>query len=170
MRAFIRLLGIMIFTAPLLAQATVVWSPCQTVAGVTNQPVGSNFLLTLSPEISGRSSQGIAGAVTFEAGQAGLGTDLSGLLASSLMAISLDRQVQISYDNSSSTCWATGVSIGGTLGSARGANAQPRKRSHSAPSRLTRLPTRELGKHETTRQQYLNSVNSGFNHARSMDV
>lgn len=116
MRAFIRLLGMVIITAPLLAQATVVRSPCQTVVGVTNQPVGSNFLVTLSPGISGCSSQGITGAVTFQASQAGLGTDLSSLLTSSLTAISLGREVQISYDNSSSTCWGTGVSIGGTSG------------------------------------------------------
>jgi len=66
---------------PVLTQATVPWSWCQTITGVTVQPVGSNILVSLSPGIGGCSSQGMTGAITFSAGQLGLATgDLSGLL------------------------------------------------------------------------------------------
>lgn len=102
---------------PVLSQAAVAWSSCQTVTGVTVQPVGSNILVSLSPGISGCSSQGITGAITFSAGQLGLATgDLSGLLASSMTALALGRQVLIAVDTSSSNCYATSVSVGGYNG------------------------------------------------------
>jgi len=60
--------------APAFAPAAVAWSSCQTITGVTVQPVGSNILVSLSPGIGGCSSQGVAGAITFSAGQLGLAT------------------------------------------------------------------------------------------------
>jgi hypothetical protein len=105
--------------SPVMSQAAVVWSGCQTITGVTNQPAGQNFFLTLSPGIttctSTVGSQGITGAVTFQVGQDSLATgDLSGLFASALTAISIGKTVQITYDNA--TCYANAISIGGIAG------------------------------------------------------
>ena len=45
-------------------------------------------------------------------GQEGVAaTDLGGFLADSLTANSTGRQVQITYDNSASTCYATAVAV-----------------------------------------------------------
>jgi hypothetical protein len=106
-----------VLSAPIFAQAAVAWSSCQTITGVTVQPVGSNILVSLSPGIGGCSSQGVAGAITFSAGQLGLAAgELSGLLASSLSALSLGRQVLIAVDASTPNCYATSVSVGGYSG------------------------------------------------------
>jgi|SRR5579859_2693492 len=108
------------FCAGLLAstvsQAAVVWSSCQSITAVTNEPVSSTILLTLSPGIAGCSAQGVTGAVGFVVGQAGLSaTNMSSLLATSLSAVSLGRKVLIGYDNSSSNCYSSSISIGGYL-------------------------------------------------------
>ena len=130
-KALYTLMALIATATPVLSQATVAWSSCQTITGVTNQPVGSNILVSLSPGISGCSSQGVAGAITFSAGQLGLAaSDLNGLLASSLSALALGRQVLIAVDTSTPNCYASLSPSVATMGSVR------RVRGHSC----TRTP------------------------------
>jgi hypothetical protein len=100
---------------PLASQAQVIWSSsCQTITNVTDEPVSASVLLTLSPGISGCAAQGVTGAIQFVAGQEGVTeAHLTGLLATSLTSFSLGRQVLIGYDNSSSSCYATSIAVGG---------------------------------------------------------
>lgn len=118
-----RFLVAMTFVASLMvstvSQAALLWSSCQTITGVVHEPIGStgNVLLSLSPGISGCSAGGITGAPMFMIGEDGVAaTDLGGFLADGLTAISSGRQVQITYDNSSSNCYATAVAVGGISG------------------------------------------------------
>ena len=102
-----------------VSQATVVWSPCQTVTGVVHEPIGANgnVLLSLSPGIASCAAAGIAGAAMFMVGQEGVAaTDLGGFLADSLAAISSGRQVQVAYDNTTGPCYSVAVAVGGTNG------------------------------------------------------
>jgi hypothetical protein len=102
-----------------VSQAALSWSSCQTITGVVHEPIGStgNVLLSLSPGISGCSAGGITGAPMFMIGYEGVAaTDLGGFLADSLTAISSGRQVQITYDNSSSSCYSTAIAVGGISG------------------------------------------------------
>jgi len=114
MRLSSRLLILVPLLAPALANAAPVWSTCQTIASVTTEPNLSSLLITLQPGISGCSAQGVTGATNFTAGQEGLvSTDLNGVLATSLTAYTLGKQVLIAYDNASTSCYSTAVSIGG---------------------------------------------------------
>jgi hypothetical protein len=114
-RLFAAISLLLALAVPAVSQAAIVWSGCQTIAAVTHQPVGTNILIALTPGLSGCASQGITGAVTFQAGQAGIAAgDLGGLLAASLSAFALGKSVQISYN--STTCFATGIAVGGTSG------------------------------------------------------
>jgi hypothetical protein len=92
------------FVMPGMAQATIVWSACQTITAVSDEPalaVGPSILLALSPGISGCSPQGVTGAINFTAAQGGIASaDLSALLATSLTAFSLGKRVMVAYDNS----------------------------------------------------------------------
>lgn len=97
-----------------MATATEVWSDCQIITAVSNEPGLSSILLALSPGILGCAAQGVTGAVNFTAAQDGIAsTDLSGLLATSLSAFALGKRVTVAYDNSSSNCYGNGIAIGG---------------------------------------------------------
>jgi hypothetical protein len=101
---------------PALADASNGWSGCQTITGVSYEPTNQTLILTLSPGIPGCSPFGITGAAQFVVGALGVTTDnLNGLLASSLSAYSVGRPVLIGYDNSSSGCYSTSISLGGYL-------------------------------------------------------
>ena len=119
MRLFAGLVFIAALPIPAMGQ-TLVWSSCQTVIGVINEPIGStgNVLLTLSPGVTGCNFAGVAGAVGFEVGQDGVGADnLNGFLATGLSALAIGRQVQVAYDTSSgANCYATAITVGGTNG------------------------------------------------------
>jgi hypothetical protein len=119
MRFLTSLLFLAALPIPALSE-TLVWSSCQTVIGVVNEPVGSaaNVIVTLSPGISGCAYAGVPGAVGFQVGEDGVvAENLNGFLASALAAMAMSRQIQVAYDTSSSTnCWATAITVGGTNG------------------------------------------------------
>ena len=106
---------------PALAQATPVWSSCQTITGVANYlsdlDSGYNgFFLSLSPGISGC---GIvtAGGVGFIIGQQGItASNFNSYLAMSLTAYTSGHQVTIWYDSSSSSCYSAILVLGGNSG------------------------------------------------------
>jgi hypothetical protein len=105
------------FLTPAMAQAAGIWSSCQTITAITDEPNLSSVLVTLSPGITGCSPQGVTGAITFAAAQDGIvSSDLNGLLATSLSAFTLGKRVLIAYDNSTSNCYSHAVSIGGYAG------------------------------------------------------
>lgn len=119
MRLFASVMFVASLTVSTASQATLLWSPCQTIIGVVHEPIGSNgnLLLTLSPGITGCSAAGITGSVEFMIGQDGVTLDyLGGFLASSLSANATGKTVQITYDNTSSNCYATAIAVGGTNG------------------------------------------------------
>jgi hypothetical protein len=118
-----RITMLVVFVASLMvstvSQATVVWSPCQTITGMVHEPIGptGNVLLALSPGIASCAGAGITGAAMFMVGQEGVAaTDLGGFLAASLTAISSGRQVQVAYDDTTSPCYSVAISVGGTNG------------------------------------------------------
>jgi hypothetical protein len=119
MRYVVRMMIAACVLAPMASQAAVVWSACQTITAVTNEPAssaGSSILLTLSPGVSGCSAQGVTGATEFFVGQDGVIADnMNGFLASSLAAFSVGKQVLVAYDNGSSNCYSTAISLGGYL-------------------------------------------------------
>jgi hypothetical protein len=105
------------FLMPAMAQATIVWSACQTITAVSDEPalsVGPSILLALSPGVSGCSAQGVTGAINFTGGQGGIAsTDLSALFATSLTAFSLGKRVMVAYDNSTTSCYGQAIAIAG---------------------------------------------------------
>lgn len=105
--------------ASTVSLAALLSSPCQAITGVIHEPIGStgNIVLSLSPGIASCVAAGVTGAVQFMIGQEGVAaTDLGDFLADSLTANSTGRQVQITYDNSASTCYAIAVAVGGING------------------------------------------------------
>ena len=103
---------------PLESQAAMGWSTCQTITGVTNYiPYNSSVWLSLSPGIPGCAYGGVPGAAAFMIGMNGVdATNINGLLASFLTAMSVGRAVLIYYDNSSSTCYSQMIAVGGMTG------------------------------------------------------
>lgn len=114
MRKIIRPLLLLPLVVPIITNATVVWSGCQTIVAISTEPNQASLLITLSPGISGCSAQGVTGAINFTIGQEGLAaTDLSNILGTSVSAYALGRQVMLAYDNATTNCYGTAVSIGG---------------------------------------------------------
>ena len=102
------------FLMPALAQATGVWSDCETITAVSDEPAISSILVTLSPGISGCAAQGVVGAINFTTGQFGItSTDLGGLLATSLSAYAIGKRVMVAYDNSTINCYSQAIAISG---------------------------------------------------------
>ena len=114
MRSMVRMLIGLCLVSPVVSEAASVWSSCQTITAVTNESVNGTLLLTLSPGISGCSALGVTGAVQVQVGQDSVVADnLTSLLATSLSAFSLGKNVLVAYDNGSSNCYTTAISIGG---------------------------------------------------------
>jgi hypothetical protein len=109
-------------TVSTASQATLIWSPCQTIVGVVHEPIGSNgnLLLTLSPGITGCSAAGITGAVQFMIGQDGVTLDyLGGFLASSLSANATGKTVQITMTTARPTAMRQRSPLAEPTGNAR---------------------------------------------------
>jgi hypothetical protein len=119
MQSIARTLSVVCLLAPMASQAVnMVWSSCQTITAVSNYvPYNDSFYLTLSPGISGctGNSGGAASAVGFVGGQLNVtDTNMAGLLAMSLAAVTAGSQVMIYYDSSSTPqCNAMLVAIHG---------------------------------------------------------
>lgn len=114
MRQIIRSLLFLSLVVPVIANATVVWSGCQTIVAISTEPNQASLLITLSPGIAGCSAQGITGAINFTIGQESLAaTDLSNILGTSVSAYALGKQVMLAYDNATTSCYGAAVSIGG---------------------------------------------------------
>lgn len=99
---------------PAMAQATMVWSGCQTITAVSEEPAdpqGASILLDMSPGISGCFAQGVAGAINFTAAQGIASADLNGLLATSLSAFTVGKRVMVYYDNSTANCYGQAAKL-----------------------------------------------------------
>jgi hypothetical protein len=118
MRLMTRMMIAVSLLAPVVSQATVVWSACQTVAAVADYLAYNNSVnLALSPGISGCVSNGVTGAVSFSVGQNGVSsTNVNSLLATGLAAFTAGKQVMILYDNATSNCYSAIVAVGGYSG------------------------------------------------------
>ena len=119
MRAIYKILVLGGLLISSVAQATGVWSSCQTIVGVANYTgVGNgSIILALSPGISGCSPAGISYAVEFAVGENGItATNLNSYLASALAAYASGLRVQIDYDNSTSYCYGAIIANGGFSG------------------------------------------------------
>lgn len=117
MRLLTRMLIATILMMPLVSQAALVWSSCQTVTGVSNQLAYDNgvFLAFSGSGISG-CSDGTPGGIAFLVGQEGVtSTNITTILATSLTAVSSGRQVMIYYDTSNS-CYSQIIAVGGYAG------------------------------------------------------
>jgi hypothetical protein len=116
---WLKCVWMMLALLPLGSQAAMVWSSCQTVTGVVNYiPFNSSVWLSLSPGIPGCSYAGTPGAAAFMAGVNGVDlTNINGLLAGSLTALSIGKGVMILYDNTSSNCYGQTMAVGGLTGS-----------------------------------------------------
>jgi hypothetical protein len=103
---------------PAVCPAAMVWSSCQTIVAVSNyMAFNSSVLLTLSPGISGCVYGGTTGGVSLTVGQESVdSTNINGLLAVSVTALSTGRGVMLFYDNSSANCYGQIISIGGITG------------------------------------------------------
>jgi hypothetical protein len=91
-----------------------VWSSCQTVTAVTDYMAHSNSVyLILSPGIAGCNSDA-PGAAVLRVGEMGVSADsIKGLTAMSMIAFLSGKRVMIYYDNSSSACFSSIISVGG---------------------------------------------------------
>ncbi len=118
MRLLARAMVVFTLLGPVSAESAQVWSSCQTVTGVSNYLAYANsVVLSLSPGIPGCSAVGIAGAMIFSAGSGGVAADnVSSFLASGYVAYTSGHQVQIYYDNSTSSCLGVIISVGGVAG------------------------------------------------------
>jgi hypothetical protein len=118
-RKYMRLLTRMMFAvcllAPVVSQAGLGWSTCQTITAIADDlAYNGSVNVLLSPGISGCVSNGIAGAINFAVGQDGVtATNVDGLLATSLAAFTAGKRVTILYDNSTSNCYSAIVAVGG---------------------------------------------------------
>jgi len=118
MRFLIRLLVAAAFLVPFASQATQQWSTCQTITGVSNYiAYGSSVILALSPGISGCNAVDLPGAMAFAINVGGVTADnINSFLAESLAAYLSGHQVTIYYDNATSSCFGTIISVGGVGG------------------------------------------------------
>ena len=99
------------------AHATPVLSACVTVTGVVNAEYGNAVIVLFSPTIAGCTYNDSTGGVVWAAGTNGVtSTSLGSYLATGLTALSLGRQVQVLYDNSTSSCFGYQMAIGGDNG------------------------------------------------------
>ena len=112
MRLLTRMMFAVCLLAPVVSQATMVWSACQTITAVSDYLAYSNSVqLAFSPGIPG------CGVGSFVVGQGGVtSTNVNSLLATSLAAFTAGKQVMIYYDNSTSNCYSTIVAVGGYSG------------------------------------------------------
>jgi hypothetical protein len=114
----IQTLAITVCFLPAISPAAMVWSNCQTIVAVSDYIAhDSSVLLTLSPGISGCVYGGTTGGVSLTIGQVSVdSTNINGLLATSLTALSTGRAVMIFYDNGSANCYGQIISVGGIYG------------------------------------------------------
>lgn len=98
---------------PALCQANS-WSSCQTITAVSNYTTHESAVyVILSPGISGCHADA-PGATKFKVGQMGVTADaLKGFLATALAAYLSGKQVMIHYDETSPSCHASIISVGG---------------------------------------------------------
>lgn len=105
MKISLRVLSLACALCPVLGQANMVWSSCQTVTAVSNYiAYNDGIYLTLSPGISGcaANSGNSTSAVGFVVGQLNVtDANISSLLATSLTAVAAGTQVMIYYDSAS---------------------------------------------------------------------
>jgi hypothetical protein len=114
MRSLTRLMITISLLAPVISQATVVWSGCQTITAVSNYLANDNgFYLALSPGISGCSAITTGGVGFVESYDGVTSTNINALLATALTAYSAGQQVMIAYDNGTTTCNSQVIAIGG---------------------------------------------------------
>jgi hypothetical protein len=116
MRKRIFLVSVLSFALPALSGAESIWSSCQTVTAVTNFTAHSNtVVLALSPGIA--SCNDGTGKAVFQVGEMGVTADsLKGYLATALSAYLAGKRVMIYYENSTSSCFSSVLSVGGYAG------------------------------------------------------
>ncbi len=119
MRLVTRMTMLAILSVPAVSQASLVWSGCLTVTGVSNELAYDNgvFLAFSGGGISGCGA-GTPGGVVFLVGQQGVtSSNISSILGMALTAQVSGKGVMILYDNSAGgSCNSQIISLGGYAG------------------------------------------------------
>jgi len=120
MRLLSKIVIVMCVLSPIVSQAAIVTSACETVVAVENALASNGIVyIYLSPNVGSPClSAGGASVLQFEVGQ-GLvtNTNINSIVATALAAYTAGHQLMVQYDNSTASCFGQTISIGGPNGS-----------------------------------------------------